>query len=59
LGQPSPVFIPQLVEDVSNIAVVTAFCADFAILPLKWLAGHSADAAELTFCVGGTLASWR
>jgi hypothetical protein len=56
LGQPSPVFIPPFVEDVSNIAVVTAFCADFAILPLKWLAGHSADAAELTFCAGGRLA---
>jgi hypothetical protein len=46
-------------EHVVNVAVVTAFAAHFALLPPNCLAGGSADATELTFCVGGRLAQIR
>jgi hypothetical protein len=43
------------VENIANVAVVTAFVAYFAILPLKWQADVREQGAELTFCVGGAL----
>jgi hypothetical protein len=36
-----------------------AIIADFAILPLKWLAEVREQGAELTFCVGGYEGAWR
>ncbi|MBA3872625.1 MAG: hypothetical protein H0X30_26105 [Anaerolineae bacterium] len=36
-----------------------AICAEFAILPPKWQAGRSVNAAELTLLHGGTLGCCR
>ena len=44
------------VQNEANVAVVIAYFAYFAILPLKWQADVREQGAESTFCVGGRLA---
>ena len=48
-------FAARKVQNVVNIAVVTAFVAQIAILPPKWQADVRERGAELTFWVGGKL----
>jgi hypothetical protein len=44
---------------VAFVAVVSAFVANFAILPLNCTAGNRGEAAELTFFVGGNFGGSR
>ena len=52
-------YAPLDVQNVVNVAVVTAFAAICAIFPLNCTAGHKGEAAESTFSVGGRFAAGR
>ena len=47
------------VQNMENVAVVTAIIAEVAIFPLKWQADVRGKGAELTFCVGGMFGDCR
>ena len=47
--------VPLGVQNVTDIAVITAFTAICALFPLKWQADVRERGAELTFYVGGRL----
>ena len=46
-------------QNVTDIAVVTGFVAEFAILPLNCPAASEGETTELTFMAGGKLGGCR